>query len=706
MTDATKTIESLTRAEAEAEAARLDAEIARHDLLYHAEDAPEVDDATYDALRRRREAISARWPGIAPAQGVGSAPSKGFAQVKHARPMLSLENAFSEEDVEAFVAGVRAFLSLGPDEPLAFFAEPKVDGLSLSLRYVKGKLVTAATRGDGLHGEDVTANAMTIRDIPHELPDGAPAVLEVRGEAYMAKDDFLRLNAAGGKPFANPRNAAAGSLRQSDAEVTRSRPLRFFAYGWGESSEPLADTHSSAVERLASLGFRTNPANRLCADLAALTDYHREAGEGRAALGYDIDGVVYKVDSLDYQRRLGFRSRTPRWATAHKFPAEKATTILRAIEIQVGRTGALTPVARLEPVNVGGVVVTNATLHNEDYIRGIGNDGQPIREGVDIRVGDTVTVQRAGDVIPQILGVLTSRRPAGSASYRFPKECPSCGSAAAKDEGEAVWRCTGGLSCPAQASERIVHFASREAMDIDGVGPRQVAFLFSNEDPSFSVRSPADLYTLRLRQETAGWPLRDREGWGKASVDNLLEAIDQSRTPPLARFIAALGMRHVGETNAKRLARHFKTAEAFTRTAMRLADEGAESEAWTTVAAIEGLGQAAASGISEFFRSQANRKVVAALLAEVSPKDDDFVADTSSPVSGKTVVFTGTLSRMSRQEAKAMAEALGARVAGAVSSGTDLLVAGPGAGSKLKKAQELGVEVIDEEAWLALAGRA
>ncbi|HET9534224.1 MAG TPA: NAD-dependent DNA ligase LigA, partial [Mesorhizobium sp.] len=562
-------------------------------------------------------------------------------------------------------------------------------------------------------GENVTANIRTINEIPQRLPKDAPEIMEIRGEVYMRRDDFMALNqrmAETGRVFANPRNSAAGSLRQLDPEVTRSRPLKFFAYAWGETSEPLGVTQFDVVRRFADWGFKVNDRMVRCNSVdAILAHYHKVEAE-RAELPYDIDGVVYKVDRLDLQERLGFRSRSPRWATAHKFAAEKAMTILKGIDIQVGRTGAMTPVARLEPVTVGGVVVTNATLHNEDYIKGIGNSGQPIRDGRDIRVGDTVIVQRAGDVIPQILDIVPEKRPADAKPYQFPERCPACDSHAVREDGEAVRRCTGGLICPAQAVERIRHFVSRHAFDIEGLGEKQIELFFNSDDPALKIRTPADIFTLKERQQASITKLENIEGFGATSVKKLFDAIDARRKVPLSRFLHALGIRHVGETNAKRLARAYLSFEA-----LRRAAEGAEppresgekgNAAWQDLVSVGGIGAVVAEAIVEFFAEEHNRQVVDALLSEVSPLDEEPAAAVSSPVAGKTVVFTGTLEKISRDEAKAMAERLGAKVAGSVSKKTDLVVAGPGAGSKLKQATELGIEVIDEDGWFERVGQA
>jgi DNA ligase (NAD+) len=707
--------EKLTVEQAAEELARLAAEIAAHDRRYHGEDAPAISDAEYDALKARNAAIEARYPELmredSPSLRVGAAPSETFAPVTHARPMLSLDNVFSDDDVVDFVASVRRFLNLSPDAGLVFTAEPKIDGLSMSLRYEKGRLVTAATRGDGTTGENVTANIRTIGEIPETLKGEAPDVVEVRGEVYMRRDDFLDLQkrmAETGQTFANPRNSAAGSLRQKNPEVTKSRPLKFFAYAWGDTSAPLGETQYDAVRRLVECGFKINALMTRCETLEEMLAHYRAIEAQRAELPYDIDGVVYKVDRLDLQERLGFRSRSPRWATAHKFPAEKATTVLKAIDIQVGRTGALTPVARLEPVTVGGVVVVNATLHNEDYIKGIGNSGQPIREGRDIRVGDTVVVQRAGDVIPQILDIILERRPAEARPYVFPDKCPACGSHAVREEGEAVRRCTGGLICPAQAVERLRHFVGRNMMDIEGLGEKQIEFFFNAEDEALSVRTPADIFTLAERQKGSLTKLENVDGFGPVSVKKLFQAIDERRAPALSRFLHALGIRHIGETNAKRLARHFVSFEALRKAAeaarMPEGKGDAGNAEWQEIVGVNGIGTVVAEALVEFFAEAHNREAIEALLAEVRPADEEQVGAVSSPVAGKTVVFTGSLERMSRDEAKAMAERLGAKVAGSVSKKTDLVVAGPGAGSKLKLASELGIEVIDEDGWFARVG--
>jgi DNA ligase (NAD+) len=716
MSEIVRPVEELTQAEAAAELARLAVTIAENDRLYHLEDAPKISDAEYDAMRLRNAAIETRFPELvrsdSPSLKVGAAPSAAFTQVVHSVPMLSLDNVFTDEDVVDFIASVRRFLAWPADREIIFTAEPKIDGLSMSLRYENRRLVTAATRGDGTTGENVTANIRTIKEIPQHLPKDAPDVVEVRGEVYMRRDDFFALNqrmAETGQVFANPRNSAAGSLRQKDPEVTRSRPLKFFAYAWGETSEPLGETQYDVVQRFGDWGFQINKLMDRCHSVEDILAHYRAIEAQRSELPYDIDGVVYKVDRLDLQARLGFRSRSPRWATAHKFAAEKATTVLTGIDIQVGRTGALTPVARLHPVTVGGVVVTNATLHNEDYIRGIGNNGQPIRDGRDIRVGDTVIVQRAGDVIPQIIDVVLEKRPADAVRYVFLDRCPACGSHAVREEGEAVRRCTGGLICPAQAVERLRHFVSRNALDIEGLGEKQIEFFFNAEDPALRVRAPADIFTLKARQEKSLTKLENIEGFGAVSVRKLFAAIDDRRQVEFSRFLFGLGIRHIGETNAKRLARHFLSFSA-----LRAAAESAVipqgkgdpgNAAWQEINGINGIGDVVAEGVVEFFAEDHNREAVDALLKEVTPLDEQPVGEVSSPVAGKTVVFTGSLEKMSRDEAKAMAEKLGAKVAGSVSKKTDLVVAGPGAGSKLKQATDLGIEVIDEDAWFVRVGK-
>ncbi len=710
-------VETLTEEQAKAELQRLADEIAHHDALYHGKDKPEISDADYDALKRRNDAIEAQFPQLvrtdSPSQRVGAAPAGIFAQVVHARPMLSLDNTFSDEDVQDFVSSVYRFLGQMPDNSIAFTAEPKIDGLSMSLRYENRKLVTAATRGDGTTGENVTANILTIKEIPTELPADAPDVVEVRGEVYMAKSDFLALNAQmeaeGKQTYVNPRNTASGSLRQLDPKVTANRKLRFFAYAWGEMSQMPAETQWDMVQVFGRWGFPINPLTRRLSSVAAIIAHYSDIGLQRPDLDYDIDGVVYKVDRLDLQARLGFRSRSPRWATAHKFPAEQAFTTVEAIDIQVGRTGALTPVARLTPITVGGVVVTNATLHNEDYIKGIGNSGDRIRpEEHDIRIGDTVIVQRAGDVIPQVLDVVLEKREAGHTPYVFPKACPVCGSHAVREKNEktgkldSVTRCTGGFVCRAQAVEHIKHFVSRNAFDIEGLGTKQVDFFFESDDPALMIRTAPDIFTLKARQDQSLTKLENIEGFGRVSVRKLFEAIDARREIALNRVIFALGIRHVGETTAKLLARSYGSYAAFAE-AMQVAGPKF-GDAWNELNSIDGIGEVVAASIVEFFKEPRNLEVVQRLLSEVTPLDAEAAVVSDSPVAGKTVVFTGALERFTRDEAKARAEGLGAKVAGSVSKKTDYVVAGPGAGSKLDKARELGVEVMTEDEWLALIG--
>ncbi|MGZ9812490.1 NAD-dependent DNA ligase LigA [Pseudoroseicyclus sp. H15] len=798
-------VDELTPEAAEAELARLAARLAEANDAYHGADDPVIDDAEYDRLKRRNADIEAAFPGLkrpdSPSEQVGAAPSEGFGKIRHERPMLSLANAFEAEDIADFDRGIRRYLGLAGDAPpLAYTAEPKIDGLSLSLRYEQGALVYAATRGDGTTGENVTENARTIADIPESLT-GAPDVLEVRGEVYIAHDDFAALNArlaeAGAKTLANPRNAAAGSLRQLDVSITASRPLRYFAYAWGVTSEPLAETQMQAIERLAALGFQTNPETRLCAGQKEMLATYEHLTTARPDLGYDIDGVVYKLNDLALQARLGYRSTTPRWAIAHKFPAELAWTTLGAIDIQVGRTGALSPVARLAPVTVGGVTVSNATLHNEDYIAGRASSGEEIRGGKDIRIGDRVQVYRAGDVIPKIADVDLAKRPEGAEPYQFPETCPECGSPAVREPGDAIRRCTGGLICPAQAVEKMRHFVSRAAFDIEGLGARQVEQFFALG----WIREPADIFTLEARdsdkavaditesltrqvasstepapeaavieryrtilaplgepvmeeslagvaeavQRLSTRPLSKTKGWGAKSAANLFAAIEERRTIELARLIFGLGIRHVGEVAASDLARHYSTWTALERAmdlsrpaalAHRAADEAERAErqaaaeegrrarlteardkaaaeaaapvearaAWDELVGTDGIGPVLALSLSDAFANSDERGSIdrlAGALEEITAAEKPA---SDSPVAGKTVVFTGTLEKMTRAEAKARAESLGAKVAGSVSAKTDLLVAGPGAGSKAKKAAELGVETIDEDGWLALIG--
>ena len=698
-------VAELTTDQAKAELARLAELLNRANTAYHGQDAPEMSDADYDALKRRNAEIEAQFPELkredSPTELVGAAPSDGFSKVRHRVRMLSLGNAFDDDDVSGFDTSIRSYLGLSAEAPLAYTAEPKIDGLSLSLRYEDGVLVQAATRGDGETGENVTANARTIDDIPERLT-GAPEVLEVRGEVYMSHADFAALNArqeeVGAKTFANPRNAAAGSLRQLDAAITRARPLRFFAYAWGETSAPLAETQHGAIQRLSDLGFVTNPLTIRAETLTELLAQYREIEAQRATLDYDIDGVVYKVDDLALQGRLGFRSTTPRWAIAHKFPAELAWTWLDAIDIQVGRTGALSPVARLTPVTVGGVVVSNATLHNEDYIAGRDASGNDIRGGKDIRVGDWVQVYRAGDVIPKIADVDLTKRPSEAARYVFPTTCPECGSEAIREEGDAVRRCTGGVICPAQAVEKLKHFVSRAAFDIEGLGAKQVEQFHADG----WIREPADIFTLKDRFGTGLQQLKNREGWGEKSATNLFRAIDDRRSIGLGRLIFALGIRHVGEAASNMLANHYGTWASF-EAAIRAAD-GCEGSEWDDLLSIDGVGSVMATALVTAFAQEQERASIDRLVAHLSIQGAVRADTGDSPVAGKTVVFTGSLEKMTRAEAKARAEALGAKVTGSVSAKTDILVAGPGAGSKAKKAAELGIETLDEDGWLALIG--
>lgn len=697
--------DALSEDEAASRLEELATRLAAANAEYHRDDDPSLSDAEYDALKRENLALEAKFPHLVrpdtPSEEVGAAPATGFAKVAHKVRMLSLGNAFDEADVSEFVRSVQTFLNT--DEPIALTAEPKIDGLSLSLRYEAGRLVTAATRGDGQTGENVTNNAMTVGDIPQKLTD-APEVLEVRGEIYMSHDDFDELNArqeeAGQKPFANPRNAAAGSLRQLDAAITKTRPLRFFAYAWGEVSQPLAETQTDALARFADLGFAVNPLTKQCKTVDELLAHYQSIAEARANLGYDIDGVVYKVDRLDLQERLGFRSTTPRWAIAHKFPAEEAVTQLLAIDIQVGRTGALSPVARLKPVTVGGVVVSNATLHNEDYIAGRDSNGATIRGGRDIRAGDWVTIYRAGDVIPKVKDVDESRRPKTAVPFVFPTTCPECGSDTVRETGEAVARCTGALICPAQQVERLKHFVSRAAFDIEGLGAKQIEAFHAEG----WIAEPADIFTLGARfGAQADTPLAEREGWGEKSAENLFAAIDEKRRIPLNRLIFALGFRHVGEAGAMLLARTYNSWAAFAKSMEAARDhEGAD---WDALNDIDGIGPVMASAVVDAFHQDTARAAMARLVDHLEVQDVLSPSGDGSPVAGKTVVFTGTLEQMTRAEAKARAETLGAKVSGSVSAKTDLLVAGPGAGSKLKKAKELGVEALSETEWLDLIGR-
>ena len=682
----------ISEADAANELMRLARQIAKHDRLYHAEDDPEISDQEYDALVRRNAELETQFPHLvrddSPSKKVGHAVSSSpLGKVTHEVRMMSLDNGFSDEEIHEWVARVRRFLSLPDDEPVAITAEDKIDGLSCSLRYESGKLVRAATRGDGQVGEDVTANVAYIADIPQELSgDNVPDLFEVRGEVYMSKQDFAALNAAqheaGGKLFANPRNAAAGSLRQKDASVTARRPLRFWAYGWGAASEVPGDTQHAVMLQIEAWGFPVSPFLTVTNSVEDMLAHYAEIGRQRPDLPYEIDGVVYKVDRLDWQQRLGFVAKAPRWALAHKFPAEQAETTLEAIDIQVGRTGKLTPVGRLAPVMVGGVTVTNVTLHNRDEIARLG-----------VRPGDRVVVQRAGDVIPQVVRNLTPE--VEREAYLFPDACPECGSEAVAEESEVDVRCTGGLICPAQRTERLKHFVSRKALDIDGLGEKTIDQFFALG----WLESPADIFRLKDRKDA----ILALEGWQDKSVDNLLASVENKREPDAARLLFGLGVRHVGEVTARDLMKNFHELPALRQAAeqARAGDEDALSE----ITSIDGVGGAVVEALGDFFHEPHNVEVWEDLLSLVSPPP--YIVETlDSPVAGKTVVFTGKLETMSRDEAKAQAERLGAKAAGSVSAKTDLLVAGPGAGSKLKKAAELGIEVIDEAGWAEIVAAA
>jgi DNA ligase (NAD+) len=691
---ARKAPETLSADEAAAELAWLAAELARHDRLYHQADAPEISDADYDRLQRRNAAIEALYPELirpdSPRFRVGAPPVEAFGKVEHKVPMLSLDNAMEEAAVHEFLARIRRFLNLAADAPVDLVAEPKIDGLSCALRYEDGLLVRGATRGDGSVGEDITANVRTIRDIPQRLLGEAPPVLEVRGEIFMELEAFAALNARreadGLAIFANPRNAAAGSVRQLDSTITASRNLRFFAYGWGEAEPAVTGTYSGFLDRLTAMGLRVNPLTRHCTSAEALVAYHAEIAERRATLGYDIDGVVYKLDDLRLQQRLGYVGRAPRFAIAHKFPAQQAITQIRTITIQVGRTGALTPVAELEPITVGGVVVRRATLHNEDYIL-----------EKDIRIHDFVVIQRAGDVIPQVVAVVKDRRPADASPYRFPDHCPECGSQAVRPEGEAVRRCTGGLVCPAQLEARLEHVVGRDAFDIEGLGRKQVPQLHEAD----LLKTPADLFRLTTdpvrRERLAGL-----EGWGAKKIEKLAAAIEARRRIPLDRFVYALGIRFIGEVNARLLARHYGTLDAW-KSAM-LAVAAGDEEVRAELADIDGIGPRLVEAIAEFFAETHNLEALDDLAGEVEVEPVAAPTTTGSPFAGKTLVFTGSLEQMTRAEAKALAEQLGAKVAGSVSKKTHFVVLGADAGSKAKKAAELGVATLDEAAWLEQAG--
>ncbi|RWD35229.1 MAG: NAD-dependent DNA ligase LigA [Mesorhizobium sp.] len=733
---AEKSVDSLSESEAASELKRLAAEIAEHDRRYHTEDAPLITDADYDALTQRNLAIEQRFPALvledSPSRRVGAPPAEGFAKVRHAVPMLSLAKAYTDQDVTDFIERGRRFFNRDKGLDIAFTAEPKIDGLSASLRYEGGVFVQGATRGDGAVGEDITANLRTIADIPKHLKgSGWPDVIEIRGEVYMTYAEFEALKersaAVGGQDYVNPRNTAAGSLRQKDPSVTASRNLKFLAYAWGYTSEDPAPTQYDSVQKFAEWGFKISPLMVRAKSVDELVAHYHLIEAQRSSLGYDIDGVVYKVDQLELQRRWGFATGEPRWAIAHKFPAEQAMTTVLRIDIQVGRTGTLAPVARLAPVTVGGVVVENVTLHNEDYIKGLDSNGQPIRDGCDVRIGDTVVIQRAGDVIPQIVSVVIDRRPADAVPYEFPHTCPICGSPATREINEKTGkedsrrRCTGELICPAQAVEGLRHFVSRGAMDIEGLGAENIDLFFN----AGLIKTAADIFTLRDRRPAVTKALAERReeqarqreaASGKTrknvrgveernyeGLDKLFAAIDARREPELDRFIFALGIRHIGETTAAVLARTFSTIEELIRIGKETA---AATDPHTVFPSINGIGDTVIGALRDFFGNERNDDVLEALLAQVRPKPYIVNVSADSVVAGKTIVFTGTLEKMTRSEAKAMAERLGAKVAGSVSAKTDLVVAGPGAGSKLKLATELDIEVIDEDAWLQRIGKA
>ncbi|MER9253178.1 NAD-dependent DNA ligase LigA [Mesorhizobium sp. M0598] len=730
-----KPVESLSESEAASELKRLAQEIAEHDRRYHGEDAPIITDAEYDALTRRNLAIEQQFPHLvredSPSRRVGAPPAEGFAKVRHAVPMLSLAKAYTDQDVADFIERGRRFFDRDKDLNIAFTAEPKIDGLSASLRYEGGVFVQGATRGDGVVGEDITANIKTIADIPKTLKGSDwPEVIEIRGEVYMTYAEFEALKqrsaAIGGQDYVNPRNTAAGSLRQKDPLVTASRNLKFFAYAWGYTSKDPAPTQYDSVQKFAEWGFKVSPLMVRARSVEELVAHYHLIETQRSSLGYDIDGVVYKVDQLELQRRWGFVTGEPRWAIAHKFPAEQAMTTVLRIDIQVGRTGTLAPVARLAPVTVGGVVVENVTLHNEDYIKGLDSNGQPIRDGYDVRIGDTVVIQRAGDVIPQIVSVVADKRPTDAVPYEFPHKCPICGSPATREINEKTGkedsrrRCTGELICPAQAVEGLRHFVSRGAMDIEGLGAENIDLFFN----AGLVKTAADIFTLRDRRPAVTKALAERReeqarqreaASGKTrknvrsveernydGLDKLFAAIDARREPELDRFIFALGIRHIGETTAAVLARTFSTIEELIRIGKETA---AAADPHTVFPSINGIGDTVIGALRDFFGNERNDAVLEALLTQVHPKPYIVNVSADSAVAGKTIVFTGTLEKMTRPEAKAMAERLGAKVAGSVSAKTDLLVAGPGAGSKLKDATKFGIEVIDEDTWLQRIGK-
>ena len=701
-------IEDLTEDMARDELTRLADLLNMANKAYHSDDDPMMTDAEFDALKKRNNDIELKFPehkkSDSPTEKVGALPSETFSKIKHSKRMFSLANAFEDNDLYDFDEQVRRFLNFGDLDPLEYTVEPKIDGLSLSLRYENGKLAFAATRGDGTTGENVTENAKQISDIPQNLPTKIE-VIEVRGEVYMEHKDFEILNknhdSLGKKIFANPRNAAAGSLRQLDATITAERPLKFLAYAWGELTEPLDISQFGAIKKLKNLGFKTNSHTKLCKTIDEALAHYDELSKIRSDLGYDIDGIVYKVDSLNLQDRLGYRSTTPRWAIAHKFPAEYSWTQLEAIDIQVGRTGALSPVARLQPVTVGGVVVSNATLHNQDYIEGRDSSGKEIRSGKDIRINDWVEVYRAGDVIPKISDVDLTRRQIDSSPYTFPLNCPECGSKAIRDEGDAVIRCTGGIDCPAQAIEKLKHFVSRKAFDIEGLGGKQIELFFADE--TLPVKEPADIFTLKFRDQNNLTKLKDRHGFGQKSAKNLFEAIENKKTIEFSRFLFSLGIRHVGENVAKILARHFLSWSKFVESIA--ISQNKESQEYLDLVAIDGIGTTVVSSLLSAFESGSEKNIINRLANHLNILDEIPPDGENSFISGKTLVFTGTLENMSRSEAKSLAENFGAKVSGSVSAKTDLVIAGPGAGSKIKKAKELGLKVLDETEWLSLIGK-
>ena len=695
-------VEKLDKMQAEKELIRLNEILDRANSDYYSNDAPNLSDAEYDTLKKRNLDIESRFPNLklknSVSDKIGSKPSSTFKKIKHTVKMLSLANGFDEQDIIDFDHRVKKILG-SEDRVISYVAEPKIDGLSLSLKYIDGKLFQATTRGDGEVGENVTENAITIQNIPKYIQN-APSILEIRGEVYMSLNDFNELNIKqkniDAKIFSNPRNAAAGSLRQLDSNVTASRPLKFYAYAWGEVSTPISDTQYNAINRLRKFGFSTNDLTKKCYGPKELISHYDNISNKRADLGYDIDGVVYKVDDLSYQDRLGFRSTTPRWAIAHKFPAEIAQTWLESIEIQVGRTGALSPVARLKPVNVGGVIVSNATLHNEDYIKGKDSKGNIIRGGNDIREGDWVHVYRAGDVIPKISDVDVSKRISTSKSYTFPSFCPECNSPSERIEGDSVARCIGGITCPAQAVQGLAHFVSRGAFDIDGLGNKQIEQFYQLG----WVKEPADIFKLKLRYENGIKRLENRDGWGQKSANNLFNAVEAKRIIPLNKMLYALGIRHVGETSAMLLSKHYKSFDNLKKSMNEA--KNLEGSSWSDLMSIDGVGEVLAKAIIQIFNNPAQRQIIDNLVEELIIEDEIENIVSGSPLEGMVVVFTGSLELMTRSEAKISAEKFGAKVSGSVSKKTDLVVSGPGAGSKEKKAIELGVKVLSESEWLKL----